>query len=61
MSELERQIESLMADAEKCAKTYEEKPGMAGPEAIIDLYRAIARLAIIVKHADALRNVTATS
>jgi hypothetical protein len=43
------QLEALIGDCEKCAEVYDEKPGLAGPQAISDLYRAIARLAAIVK------------
>lgn len=32
-------------DCERCADFYMEKPGAAGPETMIDLYRTIARLA----------------
>jgi hypothetical protein len=39
------QIERLVEDCRKAADYYEEAPGHAGPQAIIDLYRTIARLA----------------
>ncbi len=35
-------------DAEKCAEFYEGSRGLVGPEVVIDLYRAIARLSNIV-------------
>lgn len=46
---MREQIEALIADCEKAAAFYDEKPGLAGPQAITDLYRAIARLATLLK------------
>ncbi len=48
-------VDSLVGDCEHCAKTLEEKPGLAGAASIIDLYKAIARLARIVKAAETQR------
>ena len=49
MTDMREQIETLIADAEKAAAFYDAKPGLAGPQAISDLYRAVARLARLVK------------
>lgn len=60
MSELEKQIDALIVDCETCARTYREKPGLAGTETMIDLYFAIIRLARIVKAYETLRSTPAT-
>lgn len=59
MNALEQQIENLIKDAEICAQFLEEKPGLCGHQQVIDLYRAIARLAHIVRHAESLRSMPA--
>lgn len=41
--------EEVANDCAKCADEYEQRPGMAGSLTMIDLYRAIARLARIVE------------
>lgn len=43
------EIDQLIADCEKAAAFYEQSPGLVQPATIIDLYRAIARLAALVK------------
>lgn len=42
------ELETLAREAETCADHYTNAPGHVGPDAIIDLYRAIARLARMV-------------
>jgi hypothetical protein len=39
------ELEALACEAETCAEHYAKAPGHVGPETIIDIYRAIARLA----------------
>lgn len=39
----------IIDDAGRCADYYENAPGHAGPDTMIDLYRTIARLAHIVE------------
>lgn len=41
--------ETVAADCENCATEYERQPGLTGALTMIDLYRAIARLARIVE------------
>jgi len=52
-------VASLVDDCERCAKVYDDDPGPADPAAISDLYRGIARLALIVKLHDSLRQMPA--
>lgn len=61
MSELEKQCDNLMNDCHRCADFLEGKPGLNGPQQVIDLYRAIARLAMIVKQAKGLSSIPARS
>jgi hypothetical protein len=42
---LEEELSELAVSAEEAATFYEGKPGLVGPNAIIDLYRVTARLA----------------
>lgn len=39
----------VVSDCERCADEYARQPGMAGSLTMIDLYRAVARLARIVE------------
>lgn len=50
---------TVAADCDKAAAFYEEKPGMAGAQTDIDLYRAIARLARIIEKQRGLLLATA--
>lgn len=43
------QIDELINACRNAADIYEEKPGLVGPHAVVDLYRAIATLAEIIK------------
>jgi len=45
--------DSLQQQCEKAATFYEEKPGLQGPQAIIDLYRVCAQLASRVQELEA--------
>ncbi|HYD29223.1 hypothetical protein [Brevundimonas sp.] len=40
-----RELAAVAGDAERCAEYYKTSPGLAGADAIIDLYHSVARLA----------------
>jgi len=47
-SQIKDLLASFKSDCQQCAKSLEEKPGLAGAASIIDLYRALDRLASII-------------
>lgn len=47
------EIETIRNDAKVAAEYFADKPGLTGAEAIIDLYRTIARLCAAVAKTEA--------
>jgi len=53
VKEIQIDLQRMALDAEKAARFYEERPGLFDVRAIVDIYRAIARLAVHVEQLSA--------